>query len=167
RCKLAAQGRAVRRGAKWPADRPSGQSSTRQEGQSVRMAQRHHHQAPHDYSRAFALGVGLNVVYIVVETIYGLVVNSLALLADAGHNLSDVLGLLLAWGAYYISRLRPTQRRTYGWRSSSILAALLNGLLLLVAVGGIGWEAIERLWHPEAVVATTVVWVAALGVVVN
>lgn len=109
----------------------------------------------------------MNLGYVAVEAGYGFAVSSLALLADAGHNLSDVLGLLLAWGAHYLSHLKPTERRTYGWRSSSILAALANALLLLVAVGAIGWEAGRRFQNPPDVPGATIVWVAGIGVVVN
>jgi cobalt-zinc-cadmium efflux system protein len=132
------------------------------------MLHDHDHAAhPHDYSKAFAWGVGLNLAFIVVEASAGLLVNSLALLADAGHNLSDVLGLLLAWAAHYLSHLPPTSRRTYGWRSTSILAALFNALILLVAIGGIAWEALRRFAEPAEVIGTTVIWVAAVGVVIN
>ena len=96
------------------------------------MHDHHHHHVPGDYNRVFAIGIALNVVYILLEVGAGIYVNSLALLADAGHNLSDVLGLLLAWGAHLLSRVRPTERRTYGLRGTSILAAVLNGLILLV-----------------------------------
>jgi cobalt-zinc-cadmium efflux system protein len=120
-----------------------------------------------NYNKAFALGLALNVVYIVVEVVFGLLVNSLALLADAGHNLSDALGLVLAWGAHYLSQIKPSERRTYGWRSSSILAALLNALILLVAVGGIVWEAIRRFGEPQEVVGASMMWVAGVGVVIN
>lgn len=126
-----------------------------------------HDHGPANHNRAFALGVAMNVAYIVVEVVFGVLVNSLALLADAGHNLSDVLGLLVAWGAFYLSRLKPTSRRTYGWRSSSILAALANALILLVAIGGIIWEAIRRFAEPQAVTGTTMIWVAGVGVVIN
>lgn len=128
----------------------------------------HHHEsdAP-QYNKAFAIGVGLNVAYVAAEAGFGWWVNSLALLADAGHNLSDVLGLLLAWGAYLLARLGPTERRTYGWRSTSIFAAVVNGLLLLVAVGGIAWEAVRRFSEPQPVGGMTVIAVAALGVVIN
>lgn len=119
------------------------------------------------YNRAFALGVGLNVAYVAVEAGFGLAVNSLSLLADAGHNLSDVLGLLLAWGAHYVSRLKPTERRTYGWRSTSILAALANALLLLVAIGGIAWEAIRRFQEPAQPTGAVIIWVAGIGVLIN
>jgi cobalt-zinc-cadmium efflux system protein len=131
-------------------------------------AHAHAHVHGHDhYDQAFALGVALNVVYIAVEASVGLWINSLALLADAGHNLSDVFGLLLAWGAHYLSRLRPTARRTYGWRSTSILAALSNGLVLMVAVGGIVWEAVGRFWSPTQVAGGAVMAVAGIGFVIN
>jgi cobalt-zinc-cadmium efflux system protein len=126
-----------------------------------------HHHGHTDYNRAFAWGIALNAGYILVEVVFGLFVNSLALLADAGHNLSDVLGLVLAWGAHYISRAKASDRRTYGWRSSTILAALANALILLIAVGGLVWEAIRRLAEPSPVGGVTVMWVAALGVVIN
>lgn len=126
-----------------------------------------HPHGPANYNRAFALGVTFNVAYIVLEVVFGVLVNSLALLADAGHNLSDVLGLLLAWGAYYLSQIRPTERRTYGWRSSSILAALFNALILLMAIGAIAWEAIRRFAEPQPTVGGTLMWVAGVGVVVN
>ena len=92
---------------------------------------------------------------------------SMALVADAGHNLSDVLGLVLAWGAAHLSKRVPTRRRTYGYKSSSTLAALANGMLLLIAIGAIGWESIQRLIHPEPIATSTVLWVAAIGVLVN
>jgi cobalt-zinc-cadmium efflux system protein len=130
------------------------------------MGHAHHHH-PVDHSRAFAIGVGLNVSFVVLEAAAGWVVGSLALLADAGHNLGDVLGLLLAWGAGALAKRRPTQQRTYGLRRSSILAAVLNAVLLLVAVGGIGWEAVRRLVVPEPPPGPAVIWVAAAGVVVN
>jgi cobalt-zinc-cadmium efflux system protein len=126
-----------------------------------------HSHVPADFGRAFAIGVGLNFGYLVLEAAYGVISGSMALLADAGHNLSDVLGLLLAWGAAHLSRRRPTARRTYGYKASSTLAALANGVLLLVAIGAIGWESIHRLLHPEPVAAGVMLWVAAVGVVVN
>jgi cobalt-zinc-cadmium efflux system protein len=130
------------------------------------MSHGHSHSAV-DYNRAFAVGVILNVGFVLTEAAFGIWADSLALLADAGHNLSDVLGLLLAWGALYLTRRRPTERRTYGLRRSSVLAALFNALLVLVAVGAIAWEAIGRLAHPVPVSGGTVVAVAAVGVVVN
>lgn len=120
-----------------------------------------------DYNAAFAFGIALNIVYIAAEVVFGLMINSLALLADAGHNVGDVFGLVLAWGAHYLSKLAPTERRTYGWRSTSILAALTNALILLVAVGGIAWEAIRRFSVPEDTSPVTVMWVAGIGVIVN
>lgn len=127
----------------------------------------HHHPAPGGHDRAFAWGIGLNLAYIALEAGYGLAAGSLALVADAGHNLSDVLGLALAWGAVWLGRRRPTAHRTYGFRRSSIMASLANAVLLLVAVGAIGIEAVRRLLAPEPVAAGTVVWVALAGVLVN
>jgi cobalt-zinc-cadmium efflux system protein len=127
----------------------------------------HRHHEHSDYNRAFAIGVALNVAFIIIETVYGLLADSLALLADAGHNLSDVLGLLLAWGASYMAKRRPTQRHTYGWRKSSILAALMNALVLMVAIGAIAWEAIRRFNQPAPVAGQTIIIVAAIGVLIN
>ena len=111
--------------------------------------------------------MGLNLAFVVVEIIFGLFANSLALLADAGHNFSDVLGLLLAWGASVLGNRLPSARRTYGLRRSSILAALLNSLILLMAIGMIAWEAIDRLIHPDVVATGTVMIVAFIGVIIN
>lgn len=127
----------------------------------------HHHQAHSDYNRAFAIGVALNVVFIIIEAVFGLLADSLALLADAGHNLSDVLGLLLAWGASYMVKRKPTERHTYGWRKSSILAALMNAIVLMAAIGAIAWEAIRRINDPVPVGGQTIITVAAIGVVIN
>jgi cobalt-zinc-cadmium efflux system protein len=127
----------------------------------------HAEHGPINYTSAFALGVALNLGFVIIEATFGVLAHSLALLADAGHNLSDVLGLLLAWGAIYLSRRPPTQRRTYGLRRSSILAALANAIILLIAVGGIAWEAIQRFGHPAPVSGKTVIWVAAVGIVIN
>ena len=126
-----------------------------------------HNHAPANFDRAFAVGVVLNFGFVVTEAIFGTLANSLALVADAGHNLSDVLGLLLAWGASLLARRLPTQRRTYGLRRSSILATLLNTLVLLIAVGGIAWEAILRFSHPEIVANEIVITVAAVGILIN
>ena len=132
------------------------------------MAHNHgHSHAPASYGRAFTIGVALNLGFVIVETVFGLLSNSLTLVADAGHNLSDVLALLLAWGASLLMRRRPTRRHTYGFRRSSILAALANAVLLLVAVGAIAWEAIHRLGNPGQVGGETVIWVAAVGIVIN
>jgi cobalt-zinc-cadmium efflux system protein len=130
------------------------------------MNHNHHHHLQ-NYNRAFIVGIALNGVYIVLEFGVGLAVGSLALLADAGHNLSDVLGLVLAWAGSYLSSLRPAGRYTYGFRSSSIMAAMLNSLILLVAIGGILWEAIRRFQEPVAVQGQAVIWVAGVGVVIN
>ena len=127
---------------------------------------RHHHTPP-DYNRAFAVGVALNVVFVVIEAFYGFVSDSLALLTDAGHNLSDVLGLLLAWGAAALARKRPSPRRTYGYSRATIIASLFSGLLLMGAVGAIGWEAVGRLMEPPQPSGGTIMIVAAIGVVIN
>ena len=126
-----------------------------------------HSHAPPSSNAAFAIGVTLNLAFVVAEVVYGLAAHSLALLSDAGHNLSDVFGLLIAWGAIHIGKSLPTKRRTYGLRRSSILAALTNAIVLLIVVGGITWEAIERFFQPETVAGTTVMWVAAAGVIIN
>lgn len=126
-----------------------------------------HSHSPANYNRAFAVGFSLNLGFVIVEAVFGVLAGSLALLADAGHNLTDVLGLGLAWAANYLMRRPPSERRTYGWRRSSILAALLNAVLLFVVVGGIGWEAIRRLSVPEPAEARTILWVAAIGVLIN
>lgn len=126
-----------------------------------------HSHSPANYNKAFAVGAALNVTYVLVEAGFGVSTNSLALLADAGHNLSDVLSLLLAWAASHLSQLRPSKRRTYGWRRSSIIAALLNAILLLVAIGGISWEAVRRFSSPEPVPGGIVMAVAGFGVFVN
>ena len=126
-----------------------------------------HAHAPKDFGRAFLFGILLNSGFVVAEAVYGILGNSLALLADAGHNLSDVLGLLLAWGASVLVKRTPTKRHTYGLRSTSILAALGNAGLLLLVTGGIAWEALLRFDQPSAVVGKTVIVVAALGVAIN
>jgi cobalt-zinc-cadmium efflux system protein len=126
-----------------------------------------HSHAPENFDRAFAIGVALNVGFVLVEVVFGLFSNSLSLLADAGHNLSDVLGLLLAWGASALARKQPTERHTYGLRRTSVLAALTNALILLVAVGAIAWEAILRFGQPEAIESGTVILVAAIGILIN
>lgn len=136
----------------------------------------HNHTHNHDHShsfdpsnvnKAFLYGIILNVVYIVVEVSYGLAINSMALLADAGHNLSDVLGLILAWVASLLAKSAITEKRTFGMRKATILAALLNGIILFIAVGGIAVEATRKLMDPEPVVGSTVMIVAGIGVVIN
>lgn len=126
-----------------------------------------HSHAPKDFGRAFAIGTALNLAFVIVEAVYGLIAGSMALLADAGHNLSDVLGLLIAWGAATLAKRRASGRYTYGLRSSSILAALFNALLLLVAISVIAIEAIRRFAEPAPVAGTTVMIVAGIGIVIN
>ncbi|NWG29035.1 MAG: cation transporter [Ignavibacteriaceae bacterium] len=124
----------------------------------------HHHT---NYNKAFIIGITLNVIYILVEVFYGLMINSMALIADAGHNFSDVLGLLLAWGAAYLAKTATTEKRTYGFRKSTILAALFNAILLMIAVGAITIEAIRKFISPEPVQGLTMMAVAGVGVIIN
>jgi cobalt-zinc-cadmium efflux system protein len=126
-----------------------------------------HHHGPAAYSRAFGVGILLNIGFVLVEAYYGWRSHSLALLSDAGHNLSDVLGLVLAWAGMLIARFRPDDRHTYGWQRASILAALVNALGLLLVMGGVAWEAIQRFSNPMPIAAETVIAVAAVGVFVN
>jgi cobalt-zinc-cadmium efflux system protein len=126
-----------------------------------------HDHAPANFGRAFAIGIGLNLGFVIVETVFGILSNSVALLADAGHNVSDVLALAVAWLASELVKRTPTARFTYGLRGSSILAALFNSAFLLVIVGAISWEAIRRLGAPEPVAGETVTIVAAIGIVIN
>ena len=126
-----------------------------------------HGHAPASFGRAFVLGAALNLGFVIVEAIYGILGNSVALLADAGHNAGDVLALAVAWAASELVKRAPTARFTYGLRGSSILAALFNAVFLLVIVGAISWEAIRRLGSPEPVAGKTVMIVAAVGIVVN
>jgi len=126
-----------------------------------------HAHAPADFGRAFAIGIGLNVAFVLAEAITGLATNSLSLLADAGHNLSDVLGLIVAWGGATLARRPATKRFTYGYKGSTILAAVLNGLFLMFALGAITLGAIDRIGHPVAVNGLVVIVVAAIGIAVN
>ena len=126
-----------------------------------------HSHAPASFGYAFAFGILLNGGFVVGEVIYGFIINSVALLADAGHNLFDVLGLLAAWSAYMLAKRPSTARYTYGFKSSTILAALFNCMLLLVAVGAIGWEAAQRLRSPVEVPGFWVMVVAAIGIFTN
>ncbi len=126
-----------------------------------------HSHAPKDFGRAFLFGIILNTGFVIAEAVYGILGHSIALLADAGHNLSDVLGLLLAWGASVLVKRIPSTRFTYGLRSTSILAALINAALLLVVTGGIIWEALLRFNHPDQVDSMTVIIVATLGIAIN
>ncbi len=126
-----------------------------------------HDHAPASFGRAFALGVALNLGFVIVEAVFGILSNSVALLADAGHNIGDVLALAVAWLASELVKRAPTARFTYGLRGSSILAALFNAVFLLVIVGAVSWEAVRRLGAPEPVAGQTVMIVAAVGIVVN
>lgn len=126
-----------------------------------------HDHAPTNYGKAFAIGVALNLGFVLVEAFYGWQASSLALLADAAHNLSDVGGLLLAWAAFAAARLKPNLRHTYGWRRGSILASFANAILLLVAMGSLAWEAIQRMQTPAPMDAGTVMVVAGIGVIIN
>ena len=136
-------------------------------GHTHQGAGHHHHHVPSSFDRAFAIGVGLNVAFVITEVIFGLRAHSLALTADAGHNLGDVLGLVLAWAGSVLARRGPTPRRTYGLRRFSILAAIANAGFLLIAVGAITVEAISRLRHPEPVASGTVMVVAGVGILIN
>ncbi len=135
------------------------------------MAHSHEHShgnaGENNYSRAFALGIGLNIAFVAVEIIYGLIANSSALLADAGHNASDVLGLVFAWTASRLATIKPKGKYTYGLRKTTILVSILNALLLFGAVTAIGWDAVAKLYDPEPVAGTPVMIVAAIGVVIN
>lgn len=130
----------------------------------------HHHHDHHngeDFTRAFALGIALNVAIVLVELTYGFLANSMSLVADGGHNLSDVLGLVVGWAGAVMAKRSPSPRFTYGLKKASILAALVNGLFLLVAVGAIAAEAIDRLLRPSVAEAGTMIWVAALAIFIN
>lgn len=132
----------------------------------------HHHgighsHAPKDFNSAFKIGVLLNMALVATQVVFGLIAHSLALVADAGHNFADVLGLLLAWWASRLLQSAPTQKHTYGLRSVSILAALTNAVVLLLTMGAVAWEAIVRLAHPTPVAGITMVWVAAVGILIN
>lgn len=130
----------------------------------------HHHHDHHDHagsSRGYALGFALNLAFVIIEFTTGILTNSLSLLADAGHNLSDIIALALAWGASVLSRRKPSPRYTYGLRGTSIWAALLNALLLVLACGAIAWEAVQRLGAPQPIASLPVIAVAAIGVLIN
>jgi cobalt-zinc-cadmium efflux system protein len=137
-----------------------------------RVLDHDHHSHGHvnalaSFGKAFAIGIALNSAFVLIEGGYGIIANSMALLADAGHNLSDVLGLAVAWIAAVLANRQPSQRYTFGLKSSTILAALFNAVFLLVAVGAIGWEAILRLFSPEEVAGKTVMIVATIGILIN
>ncbi len=120
-----------------------------------------------NYDRVFAIGIALNVSYALIEAVAGFWLNSLSLVADAGHNLSDVLGLLLAWAAVWLSRRKPSARHSYGLGRSSILAALANAMLLMIVIVVIAWEAASRFSHPQLIATGPVVWIASIGIAVN
>jgi cobalt-zinc-cadmium efflux system protein len=126
-----------------------------------------HDHAVANYNRAFAIGIALNLVFVLIEAGYGVLARSLALIADAGHNLSDVASLLLAWGASVLAVKKSTEKRTYGFRKVTIMASFTGAILLLVALGGISWEAVKRVMQPQPVAGTTIIVVAAVGVVIN
>lgn len=126
-----------------------------------------HRHGAHGYGRAFAIGIGLNLGFVVVEVVYGFIANSMALVADAGHNLSDVLGLTVAWAGASMARKSPSRRFTFGFKKASILAALANALFLLVAIGAIAAEAIRRLFDPAPADGLTVMVVAGIGILIN
>lgn len=128
----------------------------------------HHHHAPKNYNTPFIFGIILNSLFVIVEGLYGYFSNSLALMADAGHNLSDVAGLLIAWAAIWLTTKKPTSHYTFGLRKSSILSALFNAIFLMIAVGIIMWEALHRLWDPSLVIDyKKVIIVAFIGIVIN
>lgn len=126
-----------------------------------------HAHAPASFGRTFLIGTLLNISFVIVEAGYGISVNSVALMADAGHNLSDDLGLLIAWGAATLSKRRPSSHYSYGLRRTSILAALFNAVFLLVAIGAIAFEAVQRLLHPQPVAGAIIMGVAAVGIIIN
>jgi cobalt-zinc-cadmium efflux system protein len=133
----------------------------------ARGGHHHHEHAPADFGTAFAIGIALNFAFVLVEVAYGFIAHSMALIADAGHNLGDALGLVVAWIASMLARRAPSARFTYGLRSSSILAALFNAVFLLITTGAIALEAIQRFSEPAAVASLTVIAVAAVGIVIN
>jgi len=150
------------------ADHHSGHDHGHNHGHGHEFGGAHGHaHAPKDFGPAFAIGIALNLGFVALEAAYGFWANSMALLADAGHNLSDVFGLLMAWGATVLAKRAPSPRFTYGLRASSILAALTNAIVLLIAVGAIVWEALHRIATPEPVASTTVMAVAAAGILIN
>ena len=133
------------------------------------MAHSHagHSHTPQNFGRAFAWGIGLNLTYVIVEVIVGLAIGSLGLVADAGHNASDVLSLILAWAAARLSQQPPSERFTYGLKRSPIVASLFNALLLFGAMGIVFWEAIQRLQNPEPISGAAIIWVTLVGLIVN
>ncbi len=131
------------------------------------MKHSHQHPTPKNYTLAFGIGTALNLIFVIVEAIFGFLSNSLALIADAGHNLGDVLALLLSWGATYLAQRKPTRTRTYGFRRGTILAAFISSLILLMTMSIVAWEALDRFTSPSEVNSMTIIIVAAVGVVIN
>ena len=131
------------------------------------MEHSHQHPTPKNYTLAFGIGTTLNVVFVIVEAIFGFLSNSLALIADAGHNLGDVLALLLSWGATYLAQRKPTNTKTYGLRRGTILAAFISSLILLMTMSIVAWEALGRFTNPAEVNSMTIIVVAAIGVMIN
>jgi len=131
------------------------------------MEHSHQHPTPKNYTLAFSVGTALNIIFVIVEAIFGFLSNSLALIADAGHNLGDVLALLLAWGATYLAQRKPTNTKTYGLRRGTILAAFISSLILLMTMSIVAWEALGRLALPSEVNSMTIIIVAAIGVAIN
>jgi cobalt-zinc-cadmium efflux system protein len=127
----------------------------------------HGHEHVREHGRAFAIGIGLNLAFVTVEVIFGILSHSVALLADAGHNFGDVLGLGLSWGAAALAELKPSTRRTFGFRRSTIVASAANALVLLFVTGGLAWESIRRLTAPLPANGRTMIAVALIGTVVN
>lgn len=126
-----------------------------------------HDEKPNRYDKAFALGLALNISFIIIEVVFGFLANSTALLADAGHNFSDVISLVIAWTASGLARLKPTEQRTYGWRKVSVMGAFINSLILLFALGAITLEAIRRFQSPVKIEGKTIIVVAFVGVLIN
>src|SRR4051812_43845169 len=126
-----------------------------------------HHHHGNDFTRAFAVGIAINVAIVGIELVFGILANSMALVSDAGHNLSDVLGLVVGWAGAVMAKRSPSPRFTYGLKKASILAALINALFLLVAVGAIAAEAVRRLLHPAPAEAQTMIWVGAVAILGN
>lgn len=131
------------------------------------MPHHHHHSTPTEMNHRFQLAILLNLVFVAIEAYFGWAANSLALLADAGHNLSDVAGLLLAWLGVWATSWKANQRHTYGWQKLSIMASLINALLLIAAMGYLAYEAVTRLGHAHQLQGETIVWVALVGIVIN
>lgn len=159
-----------RHAAEHPPTRPDGHEHQHGHGHAHAHDHGHSHghaHAPANFDAAFAIGIALNLAFVALEAFYGWRIGSLALLADAGHNLGDVAGLVLAWGGVLAGRLRPDARHTYGWKRATILAAFANAMLLLVAMGWLGWEAVHRLQSPQPTEGWTVIGVAAIGILVN